>query len=178
MTTTSAATGRRSGRFRVGLALALGAVLLWCLLVLLVLDPMTTVSPDLAALYGEPVSAVLTVAVVMTLLGGVASGAWVLAVGTDAAVGRAPSAARARLVLAASALGALGAVATAAGVLGFPVGVGSYTRAEDLGIAPPAGSLSTALAVTSGVGVAAVATGALLALVAVALRARSRRRAD
>ncbi|GAA2019602.1 hypothetical protein WDZ16_13800 [Pseudokineococcus marinus] len=96
----------------------------------------------------------------------------VLAVGTDAAVGRVPSAARARLVLAASALGALGAVATTTGVLGFPVGLGFYSRGEELGVAPPGGSLSTALAVTSGVGVAAVATGALLALVAVALRCR------
>lgn len=173
---TSVRTGRASRRFRAGLALALGAVLLWCLLVLLVLDPMTTVSPDLAALYGDPLRGGAAVAVVAVVLGSVAAGAWWTAAGTDAATGRDRGAsARARdLSLAASALCAPGAVATAAGVLGFPVGLGFYTRAEDLGVAPPAGSLSTALAVTSGVGVAAVAVGALLALVAVALRARAR----
>ncbi|MEJ5913681.1 hypothetical protein [Pseudokineococcus sp. 1T1Z-3] len=163
---TSAAAPRR----RLGVVASLAV--LWSLLLLFVVDPRATVTTDLAALYSPDVGGWWPVLPYVVVLAAAGVGAWLLAMKLATLAVPLPAAPR-RLVGVACACGEVAAVTMVTTLLFFPVGLGLYSRAETLGIAPPAGSLSRAAELTTLAGLVALGGAVVLGACTAVLASRA-----
>lgn len=137
--------------------------LAWCLGLLLVIDPWVTVTKDVAALYGSEVGGFSAFVPVIGIVAGVGVLVWLASLlVVRRLAGRLDSPTRRLLALACS-TGMFGAAVMVTTLLYPFVGLGLYNRAETLGLAPAAASVSAAAVVTLVAGITALVTTAVVA---------------
>ena len=146
---------------RVTAAMVLSVV--WCLALLLVIDPWATVTKDVVALYGGEVGGFSAFVPVVGIVAGTGVLAWLASLlVVRRLAGRLNSPARRLLGLACS-TGIFGAAVMVTTLLYPFVGLGLYNRAETLGLAPAAASVSAAAVATLVAGIVALVTTAVVA---------------
>lgn len=161
----------------------MGALVVLVVVTVLVVDPAQTVSRDLGSLYAELgpggwTGVVIALFVWLVVVVSLTVGALVVSHLTWVQRDRLgpPAAWTARVGTAATALGLVAAISPI--VPGFPMGLMFFTIAEDLGTAPPSGSMSDLLLAISwfGVGCLLLAVVAVVAFAVLAHRATRLRR--
>jgi hypothetical protein len=134
----------------------------WCLALLLVIDPWFTVTKEVSALYSAEAGGFSFFLWIIGILAAAGVLAWlVAAVLVVTLAGRMDSGQRRSLGIACSA-GVVGAVMMVTTLLYGPVSFAQYHRAEDLGIAPPTGSISPAAVATLAAGIVALVAAAVI----------------
>ncbi|MEJ5888887.1 hypothetical protein WDZ16_10435 [Pseudokineococcus marinus] len=134
----------------------------WCLALLLVIDPWFTVTRDISALYSRGAGGSSFFLWIIGIL--VAAGvlAWLVAVVLVATLAGKMDSGQRRSLGIACATGVVGTVMMVTTLLYGPVSFAQYHRAEDLGIAPPTGSISPAAVATLVIGIVALVAAAVV----------------